>query len=58
MIEDEMRKLAATQIVRQMARLKADIEHNEFNDDVQEQQLKDDDEEYRIRTYSSDTSGQ
>ncbi|WP_159738150.1 LPS-assembly lipoprotein LptE [Vibrio atypicus] len=58
MIEDEMRKLAATQIVRQMARLKADIEHNEFNDDVQEQQLKDDNEEYRIRTYSSDTSGQ
>jgi len=58
MIEDEMRKLAATQIVRQMARLKADIEHNEFNDDMQEQQLKDDDEEYRIRTYSSDTSGQ
>ncbi|WP_047045000.1 LPS assembly lipoprotein LptE [Vibrio mexicanus] len=30
MIEDEMRKLAATQILRQMGRLKADIEANEL----------------------------
>lgn len=35
MIEDEMRKLAATQIIRKMARLKADIEHqNQQESDV------------------------
>ncbi|MGL4830880.1 MAG: LPS assembly lipoprotein LptE [Vibrio sp.] len=33
MIEDEMRKLAATQIVRQMARLKADFERKTFDDE-------------------------
>ncbi|CAK4069110.1 MULTISPECIES: LPS assembly lipoprotein LptE [Vibrio] len=58
MIEDEMRKLAATQIVRQMARLRADIAHDELNDDAEEISLKDDDEQYRIKTYSTDKSGQ
>ncbi|NOJ22930.1 LPS assembly lipoprotein LptE [Vibrio coralliilyticus] len=54
MIEDEMRKLAATQIIRQMARLKADIEANELDTEEQEIQLKTDEEQYRIKTYSSD----
>ncbi|NRF32584.1 LPS assembly lipoprotein LptE [Vibrio coralliilyticus] len=54
MIEDEMRKLAATQIIRQMARLKADIEANELDMEEQKIQLKTDDEQYRIKTYSSD----
>ncbi|NOI77942.1 luciferase [Vibrio coralliilyticus] len=54
MIEDEMRKLAATQIIRQMARLKADIEANELDMEEQEIQLKTDEEQYRIKTYSSD----
>ncbi|MDA0127021.1 LPS assembly lipoprotein LptE [Vibrio sp. MarTm2] len=58
MIEDEMRKLAATQIVRQMARLRADIAHDELNNDAEEISLKDDDEQYRIKTYSTDKSGQ
>ncbi|NOH64477.1 LPS assembly lipoprotein LptE [Vibrio sp. RE88] len=54
MIEDEMRKLAATQIIRQMARLKADIEANELDMEEQDIQLKTDEEQYRIKTYSSD----
>ncbi|PAU36219.1 luciferase [Vibrio coralliilyticus] len=54
MIEDEMRKLAATQIIRQMARLKADIEANELDMEEQNIQLKTDEEQYRIKTYSSD----
>lgn len=54
MIEDEMRKLAATQIIRQMARLKADIEANELEMEEQEVQLKTDEEQYRIKTYTSD----
>lgn len=54
MIEDEMRKLAATQIIRQMARLKADIEANELDMEEQEIQLKTNEEQYRIKTYSSD----
>lgn len=58
MIEDEMRKLAATQIVRQMARLRADIEHDELNDETDEVSLKDDDEQYRVKTYSTDSAGQ
>ncbi len=58
MIEDEMRKLAASQIVRQMARLRADIAHDELNNDAEEISLKDDDEQYRIKTYSTDKSGQ
>ncbi|MCO7092742.1 LPS assembly lipoprotein LptE [Vibrio cholerae] len=33
MIEDEMRKLAASQIVRQMARLKADFAHKTLDDE-------------------------
>lgn len=58
MIEDEMRKLAATQIVRQMARLRADIEHDELNDETDEVSLKDDDEQYRVKTFSTDSAGQ
>ncbi|CSC18751.1 rare lipoprotein B [Vibrio cholerae] len=33
MIEDEMRKLAASQIVRQMARLKADFARKTLDDE-------------------------
>lgn len=58
MIEDEMRKLAATQIVRQMARLRADIEHDELNDETDEVSLKEDDEQYRVKTFSTDSAGQ
>ncbi|MCG9684341.1 LPS assembly lipoprotein LptE [Vibrio sp. Isolate23] len=54
MIEDEMRKLAASQIIRQMARLKADIEANELEMEEQDIQLKADEEQYRVRTYFSD----
>ncbi|CAM2793144.1 LPS assembly lipoprotein LptE [Vibrio neptunius] len=54
MIEDEMRKLAATQIIRQMARLKADIEANELEMESKEAQLKTEKEQYRIKTYVSD----
>lgn len=54
MIEDEMRKLAATQIIRQMARLKADIEANELEIESKEAQLKTEKEQYRIKTYVSD----
>ncbi|MCK6262229.1 LPS assembly lipoprotein LptE [Vibrio sp. ZSDE26] len=35
MIEDEMRKLASTQIIRQMARLRADIEEHELSQEEQ-----------------------
>ena len=55
MIEDEMRKLAATQIIRQMARLKADIEANEIELENEEQvQLKAQEEQYRVKTFYSD----
>ncbi|NVD07263.1 luciferase [Vibrio sp. JPW-9-11-11] len=57
MIEDEMRKLAASQIIRQMARLKADIEANErLEQEQQEQQVQlgADEEQYRIKTLFSD----
>ena len=54
MIEDEMRKLAATQIIRQMTRLKADIEANELEMESKEAQLKTEKEQYRIKTYVSD----
>lgn len=54
MIEDEMRKLAATQIVRQMARLKADIAHNRFDDEVAETEMTQDENEYQIKTYVGD----
>lgn len=55
MIEDEMRKLAATQIIRQMARLKADIEANEIELENEEQvQLKALEEQYRVKTFYSD----
>lgn len=54
MIEDEMRKLAASQIIRQMARLKADIEANEILESEQEVQLGADEEQYQIKTLYSD----
>ncbi|EEX93049.1 Rare lipoprotein B [Vibrio orientalis CIP 102891 = ATCC 33934] len=59
MIEDEMRKLAATQIIRQMGRLRADIEANELLEQEQEAQLKAEEEQYRVKTfYSEDSQGQ
>jgi len=54
MIEDEMRKLAASQIIRQMARLKADIEANERLEQEQEIQLGADEEQYRVKTLFTD----
>lgn len=54
MIEDEMRKLAASQIIRQMARLKADIEANERLEQEQEIQLGSDEEQYRVKTLFTD----
>ncbi|UPQ88610.1 LPS assembly lipoprotein LptE [Vibrio sinaloensis] len=54
MIEDEMRKLAASQIIRQMARLKADIEANELLEQEQEIQLGTDEEQYRVKTLFTD----
>ncbi|NOH81366.1 luciferase [Vibrio sp. RE86] len=56
MIEDEMRKLAASQIIRQMARLKADIEANELAEAEAEVQLSEEEEQYRIRTFYTDES--
>ncbi|MGD8112456.1 LPS assembly lipoprotein LptE [Vibrio sp. TRT 21S02] len=51
MIEDEMRKLAATQIIRQMARLKADITANEMQQaELEQQQIQGAEEQYRIKT--------
>ncbi|MCW8332643.1 LPS-assembly lipoprotein LptE [Vibrio paucivorans] len=51
MIEDEMRKLAATQILRQMARLKADIESNEMMLEEQETITSEmSEEQYDIKT--------
>lgn len=59
MIEDEMRKLAATQIIRQMGRLRADIEANELLEQEQEVQLKAEEEQYRVKTfYTEDTQEQ
>ncbi|MEX0333492.1 LPS assembly lipoprotein LptE [Vibrio tubiashii] len=58
MIEDEMRKLAASQIMRQMARLKADIEANELLEEEQEALLKVEEEQYRVKTfYAEDAQG-
>ncbi len=58
MIEDEMRKLAASQIIRQMARLKADIEANELLEAEQEATLKVEEEQYRVKTfYAEDPQG-
>jgi len=51
MIEDEMRKVAASQIIRQMGRLKADIEANELLEEEQEALLKVEEEQYRVKTY-------
>lgn len=52
MIEDEMRKLAATQILRQMARLKADIAANEHQLEQQENEQQ----AYEINTVESEPS--
>ncbi|MEF1289770.1 LPS-assembly lipoprotein LptE [Vibrio sp. M260118] len=58
MIEDEMRKLAASQIIRQMARLKADIEANELLEAEQEATLRVEEEQYRVKTfYAEDAQG-
>ncbi|MDQ2194352.1 MULTISPECIES: LPS-assembly lipoprotein LptE [Vibrio] len=57
MIEDEMRKLAATQILRQMARLKADIAANEHQLEQQEnEQQQTDQQAYEINTVESEPS--
>ncbi|EGA68029.1 rare lipoprotein B precursor [Vibrio sinaloensis DSM 21326] len=60
MIEDEMRKLAATQIVRQMARLKADIEHNEFDteEDVMQPSVTGNETQYQVKTQVTDSAVQ
>lgn len=52
MMEDEMRKLAATQIVRQMARLKASIQAGTMDETVDEETAKSDntDQSYLIDT--------
>ncbi|MBW3698042.1 luciferase [Vibrio sp. T187] len=51
MIEDEMRKLASIQILRQMARLKANIEANEMNLEALEQsQVNALEKQYGIKT--------
>jgi len=54
MIEDEMRKLAASQIIRQMARLKADLEESETLQERYEAQLQLEDDQYEVRTTSTD----
>ena len=57
MIEDEMRKLVATQILRQMARLKADIAANEHQLEQQEnEQQRTDQQAYEINTVESEPS--
>ncbi|MDN3609304.1 LPS assembly lipoprotein LptE [Vibrio ostreicida] len=57
MIEDEMRKLAATQIIRQLARIKADIEANELEITTQqESDTETSDGQYQIETLVSDQS--
>ncbi|UUM31214.1 LPS-assembly lipoprotein LptE [Vibrio japonicus] len=52
MIADEMRQLAATQIIRQMARLKADIEKSE----QLEYELDSEDDIYHIETVTEEES--
>ncbi|TMX32011.1 LPS assembly lipoprotein LptE [Vibrio sp. Hep-1b-8] len=55
MIEDEMRKLAASQIIRQMARLKTNIESGTMlSEEEQQAQLKAEEEQYRIKTFTTD----
>ncbi|MGD8117739.1 LPS assembly lipoprotein LptE [Vibrio sp. TRT 29B02] len=55
MIEDEMRKLAASQIIRQMARLKTNIESGTMLSETEQQaQLKAEEEQYRVKTFASD----
>jgi len=59
MIEDEMRKLAASQIIRQMARLKANIEAGsmDLEEELEEEsQLKAEEEQYRVKTFYTDES--
>ncbi|MDC5819699.1 LPS assembly lipoprotein LptE [Vibrio europaeus] len=59
MIEDEMRKLAASQIIRQMGRLKANIEAGTMlSEEEQESLLKVEEEQYRVKTfYAEDAQG-
>lgn len=57
MIENEMRKLAATQILRQMARLKADIAANKLLLEQQEnEQQQTDQKTYEINTVEGEPS--
>ena len=50
MIEDEMRKLAATQLLRQMARLKANIAANEMDlEELEQIQVKELEKQYNIK---------
>ncbi|WP_114766447.1 LPS assembly lipoprotein LptE [Vibrio rhodolitus] len=61
MIEDEMRSLAATQIVRQMARLKADIEAGTMmtGQELDEQKALEraqEQEQYQIQTIENNTN--
>ncbi|MFA0568821.1 LPS assembly lipoprotein LptE [Vibrio kagoshimensis] len=50
MIEDEMRKLAASQLLRQMARLKANIAANEMNlEELEQIQVKELEKQYNIK---------
>ncbi|MDA9556248.1 LPS assembly lipoprotein LptE [Vibrio sp.] len=56
MIEDEMRKLAATQIIRQLARLQNDLIDGELEQrsDVDPTHPSQSDLQYDVETYSSD----
>lgn len=56
MIEDEMRKLAASQIIRQMARLKVDIQNHQMDDGnlPANDNLNQYDEQYDVKTYEGD----
>ncbi|MFB9133490.1 LPS assembly lipoprotein LptE [Vibrio olivae] len=56
MLEDEMRQVAASQIIRQMARLKADISANEIQTDIQEKQIELNDEQYDVKTSAGSES--
>ncbi len=58
MLEDEMRRIAASQIIRQMARLKADISANEMQTDIQEKHVELSSEQYQIKTSASSEPSQ
>ncbi|KJY85496.1 luciferase [Vibrio galatheae] len=57
MIEDEMRKLASSQIIRQMGRLKANIEAGSMElEDETETLIKEEEEQYRVKTFYAEES--